>query len=199
MGVSGLRSSCERTAKNSFLRWSASVSWALATRRASSARDSLSFSSRTAASSFWFSTLLSRNASSAFLRSVMSMIELMMTCSPPSALTSDETNPIHSPPPFLKKVNSALRIMPCCWSSRTKRSRSLGSLQMLSRGLLSPTTSSRAQPVISRYRWLTSMKRPSCSRVIAIAAVLPWNALANFSSESRSASSAPLRLVMSRI
>ncbi len=73
------------------------------------------------------------------------------------------------------------------------RSRSAGDSQRPSSSVVCPISSSRANPRILQNSWLTSMTCPSFTRLIAIPAGTAMNTLANFSSETRRASSACLR------
>ena len=68
-----------------------------------------------------------------------------------------------------------------------------GSVQNVSSSAVRPSTSSALYPVIRRKLSLTSMKRPSVSVLTIMESGLERNALANFSSEERSASSARCR------
>ena len=135
--------------------------------------------------------------SSASLRAVMSLTRINRHCSPLISMISADSSPSTSPPFLFRNLASRSRTFPFSLSSKRKRVRTSGVSQILSSSELRPMASSRRYPVTRTNASLTSMYLPSAMVLMLRTDGVARKALANFSSDSRSASSTRLRWVMS--
>ena len=137
-------------------------------------------------------------ASSACLRSVMSVVTASMHSTPAMLISSAESNMVWTSPDFRREWYSSLMIRPLFLRCLMIFSRSLGNTHISSSFELLPSVSLRVYPCPRVKLSFTSRNTPSASVEIDIALGLERKALENFSSDSRNATSACLRSEISR-